>query len=169
MFPSLVPDPTQEKRFWWHLANPANLGSYFLSWKFEVSWLSTYMDSQKLDAILCEPCSCYGSASAQNGLRSNLRASTCNFSKFPGGASHRPPLVLHGYACIHSTLNSPPCNPPSKNPGYRPNSTTQNSFTPHGRSHDKPCPSVCLCLLVLNSQLIVLAQSSLQLQPETCS
>ena len=37
--------------------------------------VSAYMDSQKLDAILREPCSYYGRLLSQNGLRRELRAS----------------------------------------------------------------------------------------------
>ena len=43
------------------------------------------MNSQNLDAILFEPCSYYGSASVQNGLKINLRAS--HLQTFPGVAS----------------------------------------------------------------------------------
>ena len=40
---------------------------------------------------------------AQNGLRSNIRAS--NFKKFPGGACPKTPLVLHTCLFIHAYIH----------------------------------------------------------------
>ena len=56
---------------------------YLLSWKFDVSWLRIIMHvwtAKNLDAILYEPCSYTALLLSQNGLRSNLTAST--FWKF---------------------------------------------------------------------------------------
>ena len=57
---------------------PAVLPTVVLSWKFDVAGLANappYMDSQKLNAILCEPCSYTALLLPKNGLRSNHRAS----------------------------------------------------------------------------------------------
>ena len=73
------------------------------------AWLSkypySYMDRQKLAAILCRQCSYNGTASAQNRLRSNLGGS--NFYKFPEGACPQNPLifnvlVFNAYTCKHA-------------------------------------------------------------------
>ena len=68
-----------------------------LSQKFDVSWLSKciYMNSPKLDAILCKPCSYY--LLSQNGLRSSIRPS--NFYKISWGSM---PPESSSLACMHT-------------------------------------------------------------------
>lgn len=69
------------------------------------------MESQKLEAIFCEPCSHYGSASVPP---SEAISEDLIFKKFPVGAC--PP--------------DPPSNPPapSENPGYRPPCTVLSTW-----------------------------------------
>ena len=75
------------------------------------------MDSQKLDAILHEPCSYHGSACVSKWPQKQS-ISEHLISKNFLGEHPRPPQALHAYACIHTIRHT--CNPPLKNPGYGP-------------------------------------------------
>ena len=65
---------------------PSNLSTFSRKNSKSAGLVNAYMDSQKFNAILREPCSYYGSASVP---KNDLRAS--NFCKFPGGACPQTP------------------------------------------------------------------------------
>ena len=124
-----------------HLAYPLFISSFFLflmlsagrgrlvlvrgGMRVEDSYIKK-LDSQKLNGILCEPCSYYCYKMAPEAIPKHLIS-----KNFLGGACPQTPLVLHPYACIHATRH--PCNPPSKNPGYGPascyNFISKSSFS----------------------------------------
>ena len=64
--------------------------------KFEVRWLSK-CPRGKLDEILREPCSYYGSASIPKWPQKQYQS-----IKFPEGACPQTPLLLHAYGRIHT-------------------------------------------------------------------
>ena len=72
---------------------------YFLSWKFEVSWLTNaYVDSQKLDAVLHVPCNYYSSAAVPKWPRSNLTASNLiSWGSMPSDPPSLACLCMHTY------------------------------------------------------------------------
>ena len=61
---------------------------------------NAYVDSQKSDEILREPCSYYGSATVPKWPQK--QSQSIQFLKFSGGACPQTPLVLHAYPYIHS-------------------------------------------------------------------
>ena len=84
-----------------------------------MAYTNVYMDSQKLDTILREPCGvhCYYSSASVPKMSSEAISENLITKNFLGEHAPRAPPSL---ACIHVTH---PCNPPCKNPGYRPDTT----------------------------------------------
>ena len=88
------------------------------------------MDSQKLDAILREPCSYYGSVCPK--MASEAISEHLISKNFLGEHSPRPPqscMLIHAYIQIRL-----PHNPPSTNPGYTGLYSTVVSRKSDGRS-----------------------------------
>ena len=80
------------------------------SWKFNVSYslVNAYMDSQKLDAILCKPCSYCGSAYFCPKMASEAISEHLISKNFPGGACPPHPLSL-ACLCMHTYIQTYTC------------------------------------------------------------
>ena len=75
---------------------------------------NAYVDSQKLDAILCKPCIAT-TALVLSQIASEVISEHLISKIFLGEHASRP---LYSCMLMHTYIQ--PCNPPSKNPGYRP-------------------------------------------------
>ena len=83
---------------------------------------NAYVDSQKSDEILREPCSYYGSATVPKWPQK--QSQSIQFLKFSWGSMPPDPLSL---ACLSIyTFTYDRCNPPSKSPGYGPGFSYEN-------------------------------------------